>query len=151
MEGSNSPTLIHAVSVINNLKTSLKELVLNTQSAKRCIKPLIDLMDSKIKPDPIMMAAQIFHPLLKNQIASTDLSKIDQKILSQLDFYVLNEIFVDCDESSSSALVVPILNEQKSLHKRLKIDYSLNTGKERKSDETATQEYERYKTLRIDV
>jgi hypothetical protein len=158
LEGSKVPTLVHADSVLENLRSTSLEM--KSEDIKISNKLLVQILDDKTirnRKNIKLLAAGFFHPYLKKSVTqSIQASLIEVHILDLLNDQRMTEFYDDYDkklleQKNQSEDEADTTNEQETFgaNKRLKFDKYFDFSSSRPEKETAEQEYRRYKDARL--
>jgi hypothetical protein len=119
------------------------------------LKILVKIIEDKIQAKNVtVLSAGIFNPYLKKGILQKHGEFVENHILAQLRSASMTEFH---DEFSSNAFVDNLIQNENLVeeeegfgaNKKLKFDEDMDINQERIVDETAENEFKRYKTTRL--
>jgi hypothetical protein len=147
--------MIHAYSVIENLKNALSCIKTKDVKLNKCLKSLKNLIDEKIDlNNDIVITAAFFHPYLKKKTIQEHGVIVEDIILKQLkdtkmdDYY--EEFLKKNDDSENDASSdSESENEGFGANKRLKFDDIIDLPSTSSTNETVESEFIRYKDAKL--
>lgn len=137
------------------MKTNLPTIKSKDKKILTAVKILLNLIDDKFTENVMVLSAAIFNPYLKKSILEKHGNLVENHIIGQLNDKKLDTYYEDYQRITrvDSLIVEDEEDEAKveltGANKKLKFDEDFSFSQERVGDETAEEEFKRYKNSRL--